>query len=383
MFHFWRPASAGEWFDIVAAILLWPIAVISCSLWYTRRNGAIVAERFGRSKSAQMADQLRLATTSGLLPPWYYIFEIYRPGAMRYARSYLTRGETKHGAYVLLAKARRSSSPLGDKEAFARFCAEHQINALPVLLSVRDGNLCWGTAEFLPAADLFVKPVHGRGGRGAERWDYAGHGIYRHGNAQVLSAAQLLDRLRSMSRWQAYLVQERARNHPEMRNLTNGALNTVRMISCLDEREQPELIGAVLRMAVGGNVTVDNVHAGAIAAGIDLAEGRLSRATYMGIDAARGWIDRHPDTGTQITDLVLPMWAEVCDLVRSAHSAFHDWAVIGWDIAITAEGPRLVEGNSGPDIDLIQRPLRTAFGDARLGDLLAFHLSRSEAAWRR
>ena len=77
------------------------------------------------------------------------------------------------------------------------------------------------------------------------------------------------------------------------------------------------------------------------------------------------------------------MWDEVCDLVRRAHSAFHDWVVIGWDVAITADGARLVEGNSGPDIDLIQRPLRTAFGDARLGELLAYHLSRSEAVWRR
>jgi hypothetical protein len=76
------------------------------------------------------------------------------------------------------------------------------------------------------------------------------------------------------------------------------------------------------------------------------------------------------------------MWNELCDLVHRAHSAFDDWVVIGWDVAITAEGPRLVEGNSGPDIDLIQRPLRMAFGDTRLGELLAFHLNRSESAWR-
>ena len=383
MFHFWQPATAGEWLDIIAAVLLWPIAVVTCSLWYTGKNGAIVAEGFGRSKLRQLGDQLRVATTSGLLPPWYYIFELYRPGAVALARSYLTRGETKHGAYVLLAKARRSSSPLGDKEAFARFCAERQVNALPVLLSVHDGEVRWGAAGRLPEADLFVKPVHGRGGRGAERWDYTANGLYRREDGQLLSVAQLLDHLRSMSRLQPYLVQKRARNHPAMRDFTKGALNTIRMISCLDEREQPELIGAVLRMAVGSNVTVDNVHAGAIAASVDLAEGRLSRATYMGIDAAQSWIDRHPNTGAQITGRLLPMWDDLCDLVQRAHSAFHDWVVIGWDVAITAEGARLVEGNSGPDIDLIQRPLRTAFGDARLGELLAYHLGRSEPAWRR
>jgi len=186
-----------------------------------------------------------------------------------------------------------------------------------------------------------------------------------------------------MSLVQSYLVQERARNHPAIADLSNGALNTVRMITCLDEQEQPEIIGAVLRMAVGRNVTVDNVHAGGIAAPIDLRQGRLRRATYMGIDSSHPWIDRHPDTGATITGRHLPNWQELCELVTRAHSAFNDWAVIGWDVAIMADGPRLVEGNSGPDIDLIQRPLRTAFGETRLGELLALHLRRSEQAWRR
>jgi len=384
LFHFWRPASAGEWLDIVAAILLWPLAVVTCSLWYTRKNGAAVAKQFGRSRMSQFGDQLRLSTTSGLLPPWYYIFELYRAGDIKRASAYLTRGETKHGAYTLLAKARGSSSPLGDKEAFARFCAERQVNSLPVLLSVHDGEQRWATraAQALPERDLFAKPVHGRGGRGAERWDHAGNGTYTNCENGAATAAELIEHLRRLSQWQPYLVQERARNHPAMRDLTNGALNTIRMISCLDEHEQPELIGAVLRMAIGGNITVDNVHAGAIAARVNLTEGRLDQATYMGIDATRPWIDRHPDTGAQITDRTLPMWDEVSDLVRRAHSAFHDWVVIGWDVAITAEGPCLVEGNSGPDIDLIQRPLRTAFGNSRLGELLAFHLARSERIWR-
>jgi hypothetical protein len=351
-------------------------------LWFTAKNGAVVAERFGHPVTSQFADQLRLAVMSGLLPAWYYIFELYRPGGMERARSYLTRGQTKQGAYRILAKARGSSSPLGDKEQFATYCADRQVSAIPVLLSVHDGELRGDirSATGLPRSDLFVKPVKGRGGRGAERWDHVGEGVYRHRGGQELSAHLFLERLRAMSRWQPYLVQRRAENHPALRDLSNGALNTIRMISCLDEQDRPEIVAAVLRMAVGDNVTVDNVHAGGLAAAIDLDEGRLSQATDMGVDAHLGWIGRHPDTGGQIAGRVLPMWDEVCGLARNAHLAFRDWTVIGWDIAIMADGPRLVEGNCGPDIDLVQRPLRKSFGDGRFGELLVFQLNQCAAA---
>jgi hypothetical protein len=52
-------------------------------------------------------------------------------------------------------------------------------------------------------------------------------------------------------------------------------LPTVRVVTCLDERGGPELIGAVFRMSVGKNVTVDNLHAGGIAAQVALDSGRL------------------------------------------------------------------------------------------------------------
>ena len=385
MFRFWRPTTLGELIDIILAILIWPMGILFCLLWFTKKNGAVIANRFGRSRIRQCIDQLTIALTSGLPPPWYYVFELYRPGEMSRARAYLTRGETKHGTNRLLAQARGSCSPLVDKEAFARFCDQRQLKTLPVLFSVHDGELRGASCAHspLPKKDLFVKPVSGCGGNGAERWDYAEKGIYRTPGGHALSESQLVERLRDMSRCRPFIVQKRAENHAALRDLSNGALNTIRIITCLDERNQPEIIGAVLKMAVGTNVTIDNVHAGAIAAPIDLGRGRLGEATYMGMDAHKGWIDCHPITGAPIAGRVLPMWNDVCELVRRAHSAFHDWVVVGWDVAIMAGGPSLVEGNNGPDIEMVQRPLRTAFGEGRLGELLAFHLTQSESAWRR
>ena len=285
-FRFWRPAGVAECLDLLLALLIWPVGMPLCALWFTAKNGWVVRKRAGVSRPRQFGDQLRLVCTTGLMPPWYYIFELYRPGGMERARGYLTRAQTKHGIYAMLAKARGSTSPLGDKEAFARFCAERQVSALPVLFSAHSGELR-GNSD-LPKTDLFVKPVHGRGGKGAERWDYVDGGAYKLNGARPLSADEFLARLKRMSQSQPFLVQRRAQNHPAMRDLSNGALNTIRLLSCLDEQEQPEIMGAVLRIAVGDNVTVDNVHAGGLAAAIDLAEGRLMPATDLGADARLG-----------------------------------------------------------------------------------------------
>lgn len=375
--RFWAVRKPGQWFDIVAAILLWPFGVLVSALWFTSQNGPIVAARSGRSVIAQFCDQLRLAM-AGTLPPWYYVFELYRPGAAARARDYLTRGQTKYGAFHMLAEARSSNSPLKDKLLFSSFCAERHVAAIPVLLSAQDGELQGPirTAKELPRIDLFVKPARSRGGRGAERWDYLGNGIYQQIGGPTLSAEEFLERLRSLSLGRPYIVQQRARNHPAIADLSNGALNTFRVLSCLDERGQPEVVGAVLRIATRGNVIVDNVHAGGLAAAVDLETGRLSPATDMGLYAQHGWIDCHPATGAMIAGRAVPMWADVIELVRQAHLIFRDWTVIGWDVGLLADGPRLVEGNCGPDVDLIQRPLRAPFGSGRLGALLAFHLQQ-------
>jgi hypothetical protein len=71
----------------------------------------------------------------------------------------------------------------------------------------------------------------------------------------------------------------------------------------------------------------------------------------------------------------------VLDLARRAHAtAFSDHVVIGWDIAILEDGPRLVEGNKGPDLDLVQRSHGEPLGNARLGQLLAYNMKRGLAA---
>ena len=84
--------------------------------------------------------------------------------ARRWERPAVTSLAPKPSTALTRCLQRRGDHlPLGDKEAFARFCAERQVSVIPVLLSAHSGELR-GSSE-LPKADLFVKPVHERGGR--------------------------------------------------------------------------------------------------------------------------------------------------------------------------------------------------------------------------
>jgi hypothetical protein len=121
---------------------------------------------------------------------------------------------------------------------------------------------------------------------------------------------------------------------------------------------------------------VDNIHAGGIAAPIDLATGRMGPASDLGLGPKFAWYDSHPWTHAPIAGRVLPHWQEAMALAVRAHDAFSEWAVIGWDVALLDDGAWLIEGNKGPDVDLMQRPLRGPIGNGRFGALLAYHLER-------
>lgn len=155
-----------------------------------------------------------------------------------------------------------------------------------------------------------------------------------------------------------YLVQPRLRNHPNLQPIMSASgLGTVRIVTCL-LRGKASIVTACLRITVGPNVT-DNFSvgsAGNLAASIDVDSGRLSVAVGS---VRKEWpemfsVDTHPDTGVRISGRVVPDWQVVKTLAQGAHEAFPELGVIGWDIAVTEQGPLLIEANHAWDINLLQ-----------------------------
>lgn len=370
--HFWNPEDLSDLTELLLASVIWPVGFLAAAGWFLWKNGAIVRRRCGKSLAAQFTEQLRVYFSTGVLPPWYYMFELHdgRCGP----HEFLNRFETKRGIYPLLRAKFGCRSPLDDKLAFWQRCRAHQLRAVPVIATASNGRIDLFDGDHLPEADLFLKPVQGTGGRGAERWDRFDGG-YQERRAGFATESQLLDRLRTLSRTRAMLVQPRARNCSELSDLNNGALSTLRIVTCLDERGCPEAVAGAMRMAIGDNDRVDNFHAGGVAAAVDLDSGELGSASDLGMNARLGWLDTHPGTGAQIRGRAVPRWKEACELAERAHRAFDDRIIIGWDIAPTEDGPIIVEGNGSPDLDIIQRTTRSGLAESRLSTLMGHHLA--------
>jgi len=346
---------------------LWPFAVGIASAWFTARNGPVIRTRTGKSLRSQLREQLALYFSDGILPPWYYIFSLHDDGERR-APTYIQRFETKTCYFRVLK--RRKGSPLNDKSRFAEYCASYGIRCVETLMSL-DGT---DPGQPLPDRDLFVKPTGGRGGRGAERWDRVAPSTYAGPDGEQLSGDALLQRLVARSRETPLIVQPRMQPHPDLLAITAGALPTLRVLTCLNEDNEPEVMVAMIRTSFGSNRTVDNLHAGGIGTLVDVESGKLGKASNLGADARLGWFSAHPDTGEPIEGRIVPDWEEVKRQAIAAHRQFSDRVVIGWDISVLEDGPIFIEGNGNPDLDILQRFMAVGLREHRFAHLLAHHL---------
>ena len=137
-------------------------------------------------------------------------------------------------------------------------------------------------------------------------------------------------------------VEEFIRQHESLNRLSPSGLNTVRVVTQLNQADEPEILGVRLRITV--NSVVDNLAAGNIAASVDAETGLVDGpGVYSDITLAD--VDVHPVTGVILKGFQIPFWPETLAMIREAAKTDIGNRSIGWDVAITQEGPELIEGN--------------------------------------
>jgi hypothetical protein len=380
----WRQLPLPQWLVRVLGVRLLDLARI---VWYTPRLAAQVRTQTGLSVLRQIGDQMRLAFRQGIDPSIYYFEELYKPGALAHVDQYFLRREVKG---KLLSHLHRLQPPaaerrinLGDKLQFLAWCARTNLPHTVPLMLIEDGQVIWQTGNLLDLdQDLFAKPRTGRGATGVRLYRRIAAFRYEDEAGRRLTLGEIASDLIRRFGTRNVMVLPRLRNHPDIAAFASESLITIRAVTCLDEREQPELVLAYLRVLT--KLEPDwpvKKPISEYAAAIDLADGKLSAMTGDQPECLSQWHDRHPVTGVEIAGRSVPCWDAVAALAERAHRVTRDRVLVGWDIAITPSGPALLEGNSYPDVHYPQRLHRRPYGEMRIGQLLRHHMGRLEQVW--
>ncbi len=355
-------------------------------LYFAPELAPKVAREFGVPIGTQLAVQWRMAAES-IDPSIYYFEEMYKPGGLARLDQYFGRREIKgallHDLHRLQPPAGDRRINLGDKMQLFACCARAGLpHTTPVML-IEDRRWVWQSANLLDLdQDLFVKPRVGRGAVGVLLYRRTGPFRYIDKAGKKLTLGEIVGDVIRRCGAQSMMVLTRLRNHPAIADMAHQSLITVRMMTCLDENLEPELVLAYFRVL--SRLEPDwpiKKPIGEHAAAVDLATGRLGELTGDRPECLSQWYDRHPVTDAQIVGRTVPEWAAAVDLVKRAHRIASDRVLVGWDVAITPDGPVLLEGNSYPDTHAGQRIHRKPYGEMRIGELLRFHMARLEAHW--
>ena len=306
----------------------------------------------GRNLILQVRDMWRLNRKLGFRAEHYYRWKLYRPERLERADQWVPQR--------LAEKAFDGSDPEGmallkDKVAFAHLCRESGLTHIDIL-AVFDG----GTATFaenttsadLSGIPLFAKPRGGGNGKGVRRWLWNGTHIDENGSP--CSESEIVETLCELSSSTPYVLQRCLTNHPTLEEIAKGALASIRVVTVLNGDDGGPRVVLPLLLMPGENALVSNYRYHGLISGIDPETGILggAMANDARIDAPP--IRHHPRTGAPISGTRLPFWNEVLALAVTAHESLPGVVAVGWDLAITEQGPVLIEGNGRPSMELPQ-----------------------------
>ncbi len=146
------------------------------------------------------------------------------------------------------------------------------------------------------------------------------------------------------------VVEEKIIQHPEVSKLSVNAVNSVRIITVKDIDGNFTAPFVASRIAVG-LAYVDNCSLGGASCILD-DEGVVNYDYFANIPVIK-YYDHNIVTGFRFKGFKFPYFKESLNLCIEAAKRCKN-PFIGWDVAITENGPVLIEANRAPSFDLFQ-----------------------------
>jgi len=145
------------------------------------------------------------------------------------------------------------------------------------------------------------------------------------------------------------------------RTLHSETANTIRILTLWHPDDPaPFVARAVQRIGTAETIPADHWSSGGVCAPIDsvtgkLGVGRLYPTTERRANGSELCVERHPDTGAQITGETLPSWDRIVAVVLRAAAALPFNRMAGWDVLVDRDGaPVIIEANGNSGVSLLQ-----------------------------
>jgi hypothetical protein len=289
-------------------------------------------------------------------PMYYFSRFLYRKEYVNY-KDYISTKD-----YNKLINSNRIQNELfvnilQNKLLFALFCEKNDLPA-PKLLGYNSNNYFFKNKKQITLKSnselvhffiqifeentidrIFVKSIYTKGGKG----------IFLLSRETLKNqVADIQNELLSGS----FIFQECLIQHQDINDIYPTSINTLRIDICIDNNNKAHLLGAVMRFGVAGNV-IDNRSKGGFFVSINESQGCLMKKGYkqMGFNGAE--LLQHPDSGFEFEGFKIPYFDESLSLaINMSHMIPNK--LIGWDIAITPNGPLIIEGNHDTNITMTE-----------------------------
>jgi hypothetical protein len=196
-------------------------------------------------------------------------------------------------------------------------------------------------------SDFVIKPSSGAHGCGIKIFKREGNGFSDFDGGKY-TAEEIYSFMKFNKSFDSFIIEQLLENHHDFSGLSKTkALQTIRFITYIDSRNETKILFAFMKIANEKNV-IDNLDLGKtgnLLAEVD-SEGKLKAGVTM-IPGEPGMkkVVKHPDSLNDIKGFQIPLWDETVSFVKSVAPKFFPVRFVGWDVAVTEEGPKLIEGN--------------------------------------
>ena len=259
----------------------------------------------------------------------YEIFEFGRIGG-KARKTFVTQGENEKIVRELNSKEDRYLSD--DKGETNRFFADY------IRRDWLDLRLC-EVAEFADFVSrhqyIIVKTPDGTCGKGIEKI-----------HTKDIDAQEMYHKLVQSGQT---IVEECVVQHSDIGALYPSSVNTIRLVTIADNSGKVHVVFRAMRLGASGGV-VDNFNSG----GMFVLIGEDGIISSDAINAKTEIFHRHPDTNSVFAGTKVPFFAQSMDMVTQAATLLPRVRYIAWDVAVTENGPLLIELNQHPCHLLLQ-----------------------------